>query len=221
MVVFPKNSPYLPTKKIGKNNPKDAEIKENNMIVDKWNEEVLQARSMGVPKQSMMETKRPLIIDPVRESISKANGNKDPVSFRNILIKAVKTLRVMLMQRRYMDGDDWSTVWREKLGDFIRGCKELAEGILETCEINYQHGNDETHGSENAYRRKCLDSVQTGLGQDCIRDRIGQCKRRHIEGNTHRVCPEKIIEADSITLSHAYVTCYTHEHSCNRMAESE
>ena len=32
MVVFPKNSPYLPTKKIGKNNPKEAEIKENNMI---------------------------------------------------------------------------------------------------------------------------------------------------------------------------------------------
>ena len=139
MVVFPKNSPYLPTKKIGKNNPKEAEIKENNMIVDKWNEEVLQARSMGVPKQSMMETKRQLIIDPVRESISKANGNKDPVSFRNILIKAVKTLRVMLMQRRYMDGDDWSTVWREKLGDFIRGCKELAEGL----NINIGHERSE------------------------------------------------------------------------------
>ena len=39
----------------------------------------------------------------------------------------------------YMDGDDWSKVWKEKLGDFIRGCKELAEGL----NINIGHERSE------------------------------------------------------------------------------
>ena len=129
MAVFPKNSPYLPTKKIGKNNPKEAEIKQNNLVVDEWNKSVWRARSMGVPRQSLLETKRQLIIEPVRESIKKSNGHKDPAGFANILIKAVKTLHTMLNQRRYMSSDEWAKVWGQALGVFISGCIKLATGL--------------------------------------------------------------------------------------------
>ena len=129
MYVFPKNSPYLPTKKIGKNNPKAAEITENNILTDKWNKEILQAQAYGVPKKSLMETKKQLITEPVRQSISKSNGRKDPVTFRNILVKAVETLSIMLRQYRYMSRDDWAKAWGEALGEFICGCIELATGI--------------------------------------------------------------------------------------------
>ena len=129
MYVFPKNSPYLPTKKIGKNNPKAAEIRENNKLTDRWNKGILQAQAYGVPKKSLMETKKQLINDPVSQSITRSNGRKDPVSFRNILIKAVETLGVMLRQYRYMSRDDWAKAWGETLGEFISGCIELATGI--------------------------------------------------------------------------------------------
>ena len=128
MIVFPKNSPYLPTKKIGKNNPKAAEIRENNMITDEWNKEMLQALEMRVPKKSLIEVKRQLITQPIRESITRSNGKKDPISFRNILIKAVNTLSIMLKQRRYMSRDEWMKAWGEFLEEFIKGCIEIAIG---------------------------------------------------------------------------------------------
>lgn len=37
MQVFPKNSPFLPTGKIGKNNPKAEFIEETNRLKDEWN----------------------------------------------------------------------------------------------------------------------------------------------------------------------------------------
>ena len=84
---------------------------------------------MGVPRQSLLETKRQLIIEPVRESIKKSNGHKDPAGFANILIKAVKTLHTMLNQRRYMSSDEWAKVWGQALGEFISGCIKLATGL--------------------------------------------------------------------------------------------
>ena len=59
----------------------------------------------------------------------RSNGRKDPVTFRNILIKAVETLGIMLRQYRYMSRDDWAKAWGEALGVFISGCIELATGI--------------------------------------------------------------------------------------------
>ena len=129
MYVFPKNSPYLPTKKIGKNNPKAAEITENNRLTDKWNKGILQAQAYGVPKKSLMETKKQLINDPVRQSITRSNGRKDPVTFRNILIKAVETLNIMLRQYRYMSREAWAKAWGEALEEFIKGCIELTTGL--------------------------------------------------------------------------------------------
>ena len=89
----------------------------------------MQAQAYGVPKKSLMETKKQLINDPVRQSITRSNGRKDPVSFRKILIKAVETLGVMLRQYRYMSREDWAKAWGEALGEFICGCIELAIGI--------------------------------------------------------------------------------------------
>ena len=141
MIVFPKNSPYLPTKKIGKNNPKEAEIKEDNLITDEWNKGILQAMEMRVPKQSLLEVKRQLITQPVRESITRSNGKKNPISFRSILGKAVNTLNFMLRQRRYMSRDDWMKAWGEALGEFIKECIKLATGTRLSSREHSEHFN--------------------------------------------------------------------------------
>ena len=139
MAVFPKNSPYIPTKKIGKNNPKATEIKKNNQLTDEWNKQVWRARSLGVTKASLLETKRQLITRPVSESITKSNGRKDPVSFQTILIKAVNVLTIMVRHSGYMSRDKWAKAWGEALCEFISACIELATGL----EPRYNHSHED------------------------------------------------------------------------------
>ena len=82
MKTFPKNGPYLPTKKIGKNNPHAEEIAETNRLRDEWNKGINRARARGVPQDRLMYVKRELIILPVQRSVGKAAGKKDPTTFR-------------------------------------------------------------------------------------------------------------------------------------------
>ena len=44
--VFDKNSVYLPTKKIGKNNPKEDEIKADNAARQEWKKQGLASQSV-------------------------------------------------------------------------------------------------------------------------------------------------------------------------------
>ena len=46
--VFDKNGVYLPTKKIGKNNPQEEQIKRNNEVRQQWNQTVDRALFSGV-----------------------------------------------------------------------------------------------------------------------------------------------------------------------------
>ena len=50
--VFDKNSPYLPTRKIGKNNPKAEEIRIDNYLRQEWNHMVDRAVTEGVTEES-------------------------------------------------------------------------------------------------------------------------------------------------------------------------
>lgn len=75
MRTLPKNEPYLPTKKIRKNNPHAEEIAETNRLKDEWNKGINRARSRGVPKESLMYVKRELIVKPVSRSV-KGSGEK-------------------------------------------------------------------------------------------------------------------------------------------------
>lgn len=86
--VFQPGDIYLPMKKIGKNNPKEAEIKENNKAVLKWNEQAALSSEV-MPKENIMEIKRREIQIPVSEAKEKNRADL----FSGIVERAGKTLR--------------------------------------------------------------------------------------------------------------------------------
>lgn len=88
--VFQPGSVYLPTKKIGKNNPKEVEIKADNAARQEWNRTVDVALVAGVPEEKILEVKRKEITDTISQSI-RDNG-RQPGFFRVILTAAVKFL---------------------------------------------------------------------------------------------------------------------------------
>ena len=58
MKVFDKNSPYLPTRKIGKNNPKAEEIRIDNYLRQEWNHMVDRAVTEGVTEEELCQVKK-------------------------------------------------------------------------------------------------------------------------------------------------------------------
>ena len=69
LTVFSRDSAYLPMKKIGKNNPKEAEIIEDNERRGKWNEEVDRALVSGVPEGQIVEIRKTEIGKKASQSI--------------------------------------------------------------------------------------------------------------------------------------------------------
>lgn len=92
--IFDKNGPYLATKKIGKNNPKVAEIKADNEIRMEWNRTVDRAVVSGVPEAEVVELKKTEITDRIKESVEQ-NGNK-PELFGDIVRVAVALLERLI-----------------------------------------------------------------------------------------------------------------------------
>jgi hypothetical protein len=90
LTVFPRGGPFLATQKIGKNNPKEAEIRKSNEVRQEWNAAVSGAMMRGMPVEDLKEMKKKLIIEPVAGSIKK--HGKDPARFIRILKKAVVVL---------------------------------------------------------------------------------------------------------------------------------
>ena len=129
MKTFQKNGPYLPTKKIGKNNPHAEEIAETNRLRDEWNKGINRARARGVPQDRLMYVKRELIILPVQRSVEKAAGKKDPVTFRNILAGGVKVLLTMLNELKHADRETWAEAWGDAIGKFMGFCIAKATGV--------------------------------------------------------------------------------------------
>jgi hypothetical protein len=96
MQVFDQNGPYLATKKIGKNNPKEAIIKSDNEVRKQWNSEVDAALVAGVPEEELVEFRKEEITDKIQNSI-KMNGNK-PELLSKILKDAMSLLRRLVTQ---------------------------------------------------------------------------------------------------------------------------
>ena len=94
--IFDKNGPYLATKKIGKNNPKAAEIKADNEIRMEWNRTVDRAVVSGVPEAEILELKKTEITDRVKESVEQ-NGNK-PELFEDIVSAAILLLECLIIK---------------------------------------------------------------------------------------------------------------------------
>ena len=67
--VFQQGGVYLATKKIGKNNPKEEEIKADNAVRQEWNRTVDVALVEGVPEEDILTVKREKITDKTLQSI--------------------------------------------------------------------------------------------------------------------------------------------------------
>lgn len=92
--VFERNGVYLPTKKIGKNNPKAAEIKADNEARVEWNQTVDLALIEGIPEADILQVKKEEITHQVRRSIA-VHGRK-PGLFRTIIDKAKVILSILI-----------------------------------------------------------------------------------------------------------------------------
>lgn len=120
--VFPKNSPYLATKKIGKNNPKADEIRRTNDLRRRWNVQVDHALKRGAPPESLMTVKSELITRPVAESIKQSGGKKDPDKYDSILVRAVLIITEMCRSLSKYGRESWAEAW----GDALEKLMELA-----------------------------------------------------------------------------------------------
>ena len=92
--VFDKNGLYLATKKIGKNNPKEEQIKEDNEVRMMWNHEVDRALVSQVPEDEIRQIKKEFITDRIRNSI-KVWGNC-PELLANIIRGATNRLALLI-----------------------------------------------------------------------------------------------------------------------------
>lgn len=98
LAVFDRHSPYLATKKIGKNNPRAEQIKTDNWARTEWNRTVDRALVEGISREEVLQVKREEITEKVRESVHKW-GNR-PWFFFSIVTHAVDVLSAMIKKIR-------------------------------------------------------------------------------------------------------------------------
>ena len=95
--VYDKNSVYLPTKKIGKNNPKAEEIKADNAARQEWNRTADMALLSGISEAKIIEVKQTELHDKVSQSIRESGWL--PNLFRSIVSKAKDFLQGLIRQQ--------------------------------------------------------------------------------------------------------------------------
>lgn len=94
--VFDKNSVYLQTKKIGKHNPREEEIKADNAARQEWNRTADIALVTGISEAKVLEVKQTEIYDKISNSIRKSGWL--PNLFRSIVSKAKELLQNLIRE---------------------------------------------------------------------------------------------------------------------------
>ena len=95
--VFDKNGVYLPTKKIGKNNPKEEEIRADNAARQEWNRTADMALITGISEEKILEVKQTQIHEKVSRSIRESGWL--PNLFRSIVGKAKDFLQNLICEQ--------------------------------------------------------------------------------------------------------------------------
>ena len=95
--VFDKNSVYLPTKKIGKNNPKAAEIEADNAARQEWNRTADMALLSGIEETKILEIKKEEIHQKASQSIKEKGWL--PNLFRSIIGRAKELLQSLIREK--------------------------------------------------------------------------------------------------------------------------
>lgn len=92
--VFDRNGMYLATKKVGKNNPKAAEIEADNMERVRWNQTVDRAMISGVAEEEIMGVKHEKISEEVKRFIELYGNN--PSFLAEIIRLAIRALELLI-----------------------------------------------------------------------------------------------------------------------------
>lgn len=95
--VFDKNGIYLPTRKIGKNNPKEEEIKADNAARQEWNRTADMALITGISEETILEIKQTLIHEKASRSIRGSGWL--PNLFRSIVSRAKDLLQNLIREQ--------------------------------------------------------------------------------------------------------------------------
>lgn len=172
--VFDKNSVYLPTKKIGKNNPKEEEIKADNAARQEWNRTADMALLSGISETKILEIKQTEIHEKASQSI-KSKGWL-PNLFRSIVRKAKDFLQNLIREQTMppkptLDID--ITEFRHmrnlmiKVQDKAREIKHLQDNVLPKLKGQLA----ETKGIFKGKERKALEAQIQQTEQE-IADRL-------------------------------------------------
>lgn len=179
--VFQKDSPYLATKKIGKNNPKEAEIKADNYLRQEWNRNVDRALLTGASEAEVMAAKQLQIDVPVAESLRE--HGQDPRLFTGILQKAIGYLRgfvEFLRETKYCDRD-------------LKGKRNIYSKILEMLQL--ARIIQSIHERDKAHRDIKPENILVLNGKLVLSD-FGLCwgiGEERLTGLNERVGPYKIM----------------------------
>ena len=95
--VFDKNGIYLPTRKIGKNNPKEEEIKADNTARQEWNRTADMALITGISEETILVIKQTLIHEKASRSIRGSGWLTN--LFRSIVNRAKDLLQNLIRQQ--------------------------------------------------------------------------------------------------------------------------
>jgi len=125
--VFSKDSIFLATKKIGKNNPMGDVIRKNNEAVQKWNFNASYAATI-MSKDHVKEVKRQMVLKPIRESEAAGNG---PELYRGIVQLATKTLNRLIKEWVNIFPNDRPKPKDEMFGKMISYCRDRVSRVKE------------------------------------------------------------------------------------------
>ncbi len=170
--VFDPNSVYLPTKKIGKNNPKAAEIEADNAARQDWNRIADMALVSGIAEAKIIEIRNEHVYDEATRSVQKHGWL--PGLFRGIIQKAKEILQVLIRETEIPPKPTLSIDMAEyrkmqklmgKVQDEARAIKQLMHGELPKLEKQLA----ETTGLFKGKERKALQEKIAGLQQEIDR----------------------------------------------------
>ena len=170
--VFDPNSVYLPTKKIGKNNPKAAEIEADNAARQDWNRTADLALVSGIAESKIMEVKNEYVYDEVSRSIQKQGWL--PGLFRKIVNMAKELLKGLIKEAELppkpvlsVDMAEYRTMQKlmVKVQNEAGAIKQLMHGELSKLEKQLA----ETTGLFKGKERKALSERITKTQQEIDR----------------------------------------------------
>lgn len=158
--VYSSDSVYLPTKKIGKNNPKAEEIRKDNEARTEWNQTADMALVSGLSQDTVIEVKKENISKEIMNSINE-NG-KQPSLFRGIVLKAREILQKMINVLQVPAKPQRSPKYREllKLEQVKKELDNQRSAIYYEEHISYpiwEQGFEECRGIFKGKERKAFE----------------------------------------------------------------